>query len=78
MKARRAPRTPTVKRAEAPRTWSSVAACGLRGIVLVIVAVLSNAPGLDTTLLLSVDEDGPGRGAAGLWICQRPGAAEQN
>ena len=28
------------------------------GIVLVIVAVLSNAPGLDTTLLLSVDEDG--------------------
>ncbi|MEC8311727.1 MAG: hypothetical protein VXZ64_02745, partial [Candidatus Thermoplasmatota archaeon] len=28
------------------------------GIVLVFVAVLSNAPGLDTTLLLSVDEDG--------------------
>ena len=28
------------------------------GIVLVIVAVLSNAPGLDTALLLSVDEDG--------------------
>ena len=30
----------------------------IAGIVLVIVAVLSNAPGLDTTLLLSVDEDG--------------------
>jgi hypothetical protein len=28
------------------------------GIVLVVVALLSNAPGLDTTLLLSVDEDG--------------------
>ena len=30
----------------------------IAGIVLVIVAVLSNAPGLDTTLLLSVDDDG--------------------
>lgn len=28
------------------------------GMALVIVALLSNAPGLDTTLLLSVDEDG--------------------
>ena len=28
------------------------------GIVLVLVALLSNAPGLDTTLLLSVDDDG--------------------
>ncbi|MEC9161371.1 MAG: hypothetical protein VX919_01105, partial [Candidatus Thermoplasmatota archaeon] len=28
------------------------------GIVLAIVAVLNNAPGLDTTLLLSVNEDG--------------------
>ena len=28
------------------------------GIVLVVIALVSNAPGLDTTLLLSVDEDG--------------------